>query len=309
VLPTQITDDYMRKQYFQQPNQVLITDESRNFLNDHNGHLVFGTTTGYPCCLTNMHQGWPKFVQNLWYATAENGLAALVYGPSKVTAKVAGGEEVSITETTGYPFRDKIAFTIETQKALKFPLHLRIPEWCKNPVLTINGNPMEITPQKNIVILTREWKNNDKVELTLPMEFRFSRWYENSLGIERGPLVYALKIEEEWREVKTSKFPDSFREVYPKSPWNYALSKALPEKNNLSAEVAEEIAEYPWNLANAPITVKTTGRRVPVWQIERNSAGKIPAESWPPRKMEDEEDIVLIPYGCTTLRISEFPVY
>jgi DUF1680 family protein len=309
VLPTQSTDDYLRKQYFQQPNQVLITEASRNFMNDHNGHLVYGTTSGYPCCLTNMHQGWPKFVQNLWYATAGNGLAALVYGPSQVTAKVADGKMVTITETTGYPFQDKIEFSLKTEKPVKFPLHLRIPEWCKNPVVKVNGVTVEVAALNNIVILNRDWQNGDKVELQLPMYFRFSRWYENSLGIERGPLVYALKIEEDWREVKTTKFPDSFWEVYPKSTWNYALSNGLPEKNDLKAEVAATIADNPWNLANAPITVKTKGRQVPFWQIERNSAGKLPVQSWPPRKMEEEEDIVLIPYGCTTLRISEFPVY
>jgi DUF1680 family protein len=100
VLPTQHNDDFTRKQYFQQANQVQITDEVRNFFQDNNGRIVYGTTTGYPCCLTNMHQGWPKFVQNLWYATSDNGLAALVYGPSEVTAKVADGQNVIITEKT-----------------------------------------------------------------------------------------------------------------------------------------------------------------------------------------------------------------
>lgn len=177
MLPTQSTEDYLRKQYFQQVNQVQVTDESHNFFNDHRGHQVFGTTTGYPCCLTNMHQGWPKFVQSLWFATADNGLAALVYGASEVTAKVADGSEVTIDE------------------------------------------------------------------------------------------------------------------------------------NKLKAEIVEKVADNPWNLENVPITVKTKGKRMPVWTIDRNSAGKIPSPSWPPRPTEGkEEGIILIPYGCSTLRIAEFPV-
>ena len=201
VLPTQSTDDYMRKQYFQQANQVLITDVERNFFNDKNARICFGTTSGYPCCLTNMHQGWPKFVQNLWYATADNGIAALVYGPSQVTAKVANGEEVTITETTGYPFKEKIQFAFQTKSKISFPFHMRIPKWCNAPTVTVNGKTIESKAKNNIIVIDREWSEGDQVELNLAMDFRYSRWAESSLGIERGPLVYALKIKEEWREI------------------------------------------------------------------------------------------------------------
>ncbi|NEW81415.1 MAG: hypothetical protein GZ094_03510 [Mariniphaga sp.] len=310
VLPTQISDDYSRKQYFQQVNQVQCTDEERNFFDDKNGRIVFGTTTGYPCCISNMHQGWPKFVQNLWYATADNGVAALVYGPSEVTAKVATGEEVKISETTDYPFKEKVKFSVQTTKKVKFPFHLRIPKWCKNPTLTINGQVAASNSTNNIIVIDREWTAGDVVELNLAMDFRFSKWYENSLGIERGPLVYALKIKEEWREVTKKGYDDTFWEVLPKSPWNYALQKSEIEKNNLKVEVKENIAVYPWNLENAPISVEIKANRLPIWKMERGSAGQLPSPSSSRREVEsNEEEVILIPYGCTTLRIAEFPTH
>jgi len=310
VLPTQISDNFMRKQYFQQVNQVQCTDEERNFFDDKNGRVVFGTTTGYPCCITNMHQGWPKFVQNLWYATADNGIAALIYGPSEVTVKVAGGEEVTISETTDYPFKEKVKFSVQTTKKVKFPFHLRIPQWCKNPTITINGQDVASNSTNNIVVIDREWSAGDVVELNLAMDFRYSKWFENSLGIERGPLVYALKIKEEWREVTKKGYDDTFWEVLPKSPWNYALQKSEIEKNTLKAIVKDTVAIYPWNLENAPVTVKIKANRLPIWKIERGSAGKLPSPSSSRRDVEsNEEEVILIPYGCTTLRIAEFPTH
>jgi DUF1680 family protein len=288
----------------------MITDVERNFFNDKNARICFGTTSGYPCCLTNMHQGWPKFVQNLWYATADNGIAALVYGPSEATVKVANGENVTISETTDYPFKENIQFKIQLKNALKFPFHLRIPGWCKNPTVTVNGTIVPANTANNIVVLNRDWSNGDVVELNLAMDFRYSRWYENSLGIERGPLVYALKVEEEWREVTQEGYDDTFWEVLPQSPWNYSLQESEIENKTLKAEIKKQIDDNPWNLKNAPITVKMKANLLPIWQLERGSAGKLPSSSWPVRMVEtQEEEITLIPYGCTTLRISEFPTH
>ena len=257
-----------------------------------------------------MHQGWPKFVQNLWYATSDNGIAALVYGASEVSMKVADGQIVKVEEKTSYPFKEDVTFTVTTEKAVKFPFHLRIPQWCSAPVIKVNDKAVDVKINNGVVVIDRIWNNNDEIVLVLPMEFRKSWWYNSSVGIERGPLVYALKVEEEWSEVKRTGFDDTYWEVRPRTPWNYSLMKEDIEKMNFTITVKDSIASYPWNLDNTPIIVKAKGLKVPNWTVVNGQAGMLPSPGGPSDQLKGEvpDAIELIPYGCTTLRISQFPV-
>ena len=320
ALPSQISDDFMTRQYFQQPNQVMLTRSIRNFDVNHDGtDVVFGLLTGYPCCTSNMHQGWPKFTQNLFYATPDNGLAALVYAPGKVTARVADDNEVTITEKTNYPFEENILFEFsfaETGKAVEFPFHLRLPEWCKDPEIKINGQTIPYAHKDRIVALNRPWSTGDQVELILPMEVSVSTWYENSKSVERGPLVYGLKIGEKWDKVTNTKDPEIYGEEYfevrPTTPWNYGLPQAVVQNPHEGFTVVKkETSGFPWNMENAPIEITTKGIRIPFWELYHEMAGPLPwSNMYKPELGENpmEEEITLIPYGCTTLRVSEFPV-
>jgi uncharacterized protein len=309
VLPTQVDDDYLRKQYYQQVNQVLVTDDYHHFDCDYASGIVFGTTSGYPCCLSNMHQGWPKFVQNLWYATPDKGLAAMVYGPSSVKAKVAGGVEVEFIEKTDYPFSDRIEFTCKLDQPVKFPLHLRIPAWCSEGTIRNKSAVINRVKGGEVAIIDREWKNGDVIILELPMEIKLSQWFEKSLGVERGPLVYALKVGEEWKERTAPDRDDSFWEVFPASGWNYGIQAKTIDSLDFSFKSNGPVSPMPWSLDNAPVQILTHGKKIPDWGIYQNSAGKLPYPANPHRELKTSvEEIILVPYGCTTIRIAEFPV-
>ena len=101
------------------------------------------------------------------------------------------------------------------------------PSWCTQAEIRINGVLYRKVAGNTIEIIKREWKDGDSLELTLPMRVQTSEWYENSVAIERGPLVYALKIGEKWvkKSVKDNpaKYGDCYYEVLPTTQWNYGL--------------------------------------------------------------------------------------
>ena len=324
ALPAQISDDFTKRQYFQQPNQVMITKSLHNFdINHGNTDLVYGLLTGYPCCTCNLHQGWPKFTQNLWYATPDNGLAALLYSPSEATVQVANHVTVRMTEETLYPMDSKIRFTCnfleKEQKEVKFPFHLRIPSWCKSARISVNGSLFQKPEGNTVAIIDRDWKSGDVVELELPMVIQTQTWCENSVSVERGPLVYALKIKERWEDHKfedpKSIYGKTYSEVFPMSKWNYGLLDTTLKNPDQTVEVVIDNNKlklnYPWNIENAPIELRVKAKEIPSWKLYNNMAGPIPYSGMiygPDNKMLPVETITLIPYGCTTLRISEFPV-
>jgi uncharacterized protein len=136
--------------------------------------LNYGLEPNYGCCLANMHQGWPKFIESMWMATNDNGLALVSYGPSIVKAKVAKGTEVTITEKTEYPFKGLVNLTINTPKNVIFPIYLRIPGWADSVIIKFKNKSIVATGGSTFKMLEK-WKNGDQIAIEMPMDIRFKR--------------------------------------------------------------------------------------------------------------------------------------
>lgn len=268
ALPTQTTDDYNAKQYFQIANQVQVSRGVFSFSLPFEREMnnVFGMRSGYTCCLANMHQGWTKYTSHLWYATPDKGLAALEYSPSTISAKVGkNAVPITIREVTAYPFEETIRFELSLEKETAFPLQLRIPAWCNEAQISLNGTALRREKGGQVITINRTWKNNDRLTLQLPMQMTTSNWGRNSRAVERGPLVYALKLEEQWEKGNDEKEGDYFS-VSTKQDWNYGLLESIVKDPaaHLQLKTLQPVSDsFVWNQANAPLAIIATGKKIP----------------------------------------------
>ena len=134
--PAAISEDYMSHQYLQQANQILVSRAKRNWFNNGDDSNLFGLEPNFGCCTANMHQGWPKLVQHLWFWEGSY-LVSAIPAPNRLHT-TAGGKRIAIDVETDYPFGDTVTYLVreaETNVSLK----IRIPGWCQKPELLAEG--------------------------------------------------------------------------------------------------------------------------------------------------------------------------
>jgi hypothetical protein len=321
--PGAIKNDWKAVQYFSCPNQFLATLTSNHCIEKYgNGWMAYQPNPGEDtaCCGGNVHRIFPNYVLRMWTKTNDGGLAAALYGPSRVNATVGTeGRQIEIVQTTNYPFDEDIYFKINASASVTFRLLLRVPGWCSEPRLKVNGEAQSVTQNdKGFLVLLRRFNPGDEVTLTLPMKVAVSHWPEDGIGIERGPLVYSLPIKEDWKSfVKPRYSTDEFPgwEATPAGEWNYGI-ELDPAKAMSEIEVEKRLptmsqADDPW--ANPPIALTAPARKIEGWELLTNPDN--PSQKFTPclpelrvsKVSETLERVTLVPYGSTQLRVTIFP--
>jgi DUF1680 family protein len=312
ALPATFSPDMWAHQYVQQANQVICAiSENRVYTNNNADANIFGLEPHFGCCTANMHQGWPKFVSHLWMRTPDQGLAAVAYAPCRVATE-AGGQAVRVVVETDYPFNETVTITVQTDTPVRFPLALRIPGWADGATIAVGNAAPVAAAAGTFHTIEQIWEGSTQLTLDLPMHVALQRRCNDSIAIERGPLLYALRIGEEWRPVTprtrsgitTDPRVATDYEVYPTTAWQYALHVTTERPEESLRMLSRPVGELPFSPAGAPIEAHVMGTLIPGWSIEHGAAAPPPDG---PAAAEELVELTLVPYGCTNLRVTEFP--
>jgi hypothetical protein len=309
ALPGTFTDDMWAHQYNQEPNQVECSLHHKPWTTDGPESNLYGLEPNFGCCTANFHQGWPKFTASLFMlsgaqdSVTQDGLVAAVYAPCEVNANVRG-TAVSVVEETSYPFHGSVRFIINPASAVSFPMQFRIPAWAAGTTILVNGQTEPAPQPGSFARVERTWRSGDRVEIAFPMAPRISRWFNDSIAIERGPLVFSYGVGENWVKLRTRGMTADWQ-VFPTTPWNYALN-VDPDSPAKGIAVAEaEVGEGPFTSRHAPVRLTVKARQLNQWRAEDGAADPPPQS--PVASDQLEETIMLIPYAAAKLRITAFP--
>ncbi len=162
------------------------------------------------CCSANAPRGF-GMISDWALMTDGRGLVVNWYGPSTISAKL-NGTTVAIEQQTEYPRDGRIVLTVSPEKALRFGLKLRIPHWSANSRVQVNGQAVAEVKAGAYLVLDREWKSGDRVQVDLDMSFHYWVGERESAGktsIYRGPLL--LVYEEEQNSESGSRYDPEWK--------------------------------------------------------------------------------------------------
>lgn len=151
------------------------------------------------CCPPNVARLLASIPQYV-YSQDEDAVYVHLFAASEATVELAVGR-VTLIQETNYPWEEEVTINVRPEEPFEFTLAIRIPGWCRDPRLRINGDDVDLAAlmEKGYAKIKRKWHDGDKVELLLPMPIKRVRAHpevratSGKVAIMRGPLVYCLE--------------------------------------------------------------------------------------------------------------------
>ena len=142
---------------------------------------------GEDCCAAQGPKALAFFPAAMAMSDRTGGLFVNFFEPAKITFDDAA----AMLEIGGnYPYSGTIPMRLSLKRDAEFTLHIRIPGWCAEPELKVNGKTVPTTAG-TYAELRRRWHHGDQLELTLPMPIRTIPAFDASprFALMRGPLL------------------------------------------------------------------------------------------------------------------------
>ena len=151
------------------------------------------------CCPPNLARLLASLGQYI-YSHGEGGIAVHLYIQGTATLRI-GDQEVQLRQETGYPWDGTVRIHVESDQPVACALHLRVPGWCREARVQVNGERFETEGrvERGYLRIERLWQWGDVVELRLemPVERLYAhpavRQDAGRVALQRGPLVYCLE--------------------------------------------------------------------------------------------------------------------
>lgn len=146
------------------------------------------------CCGSSGPRGM-ALIPTFAVTTDAEGVVVNLYDQSTARLNLRDATAVTVATETRYPSDERIHITVNPAQTKTFTMKLRIPAWCANPVMQVNGRSMEVATGKDgYAAIRREWKPGDRIELRFKLEPRLiigDFKNEGRLAVLYGPLVLA----------------------------------------------------------------------------------------------------------------------
>ncbi len=150
-----------------------------------------------PCCPPNISRLIAS-IGDYSYSQAGERVYVQMYHDNALALNI-GGSDLQLIQETQYPWDGSVRISVKAAQSVDFELALRIPDWCHDYQVLINGEAQAAAPERGYVVLSRQWLAGDRVELSLAMPVERVmphpeiRQAAGQIALQRGPLLYCLE--------------------------------------------------------------------------------------------------------------------